>query len=187
MGIPIREHTIEQMQSRLDSMNTALNKINYLESALGTTGFSFEIKRFIWDKLTELYTERKMFERAARSMANKAGVEVSSKEKIDSYVTAAELYSKAGKVEDADSMFMKAIKDVTPENKAKVVLARKNIYLTLAQELENKGRKASTIKFYEKLIKMNLEEFEKNEIKTKLINIYKALGMFRESKLLEGI
>ena len=48
MGIPIREHTLEAIEDRLNSMNTVLNKINYLESALNVTGFSFELKRFLW-------------------------------------------------------------------------------------------------------------------------------------------
>ena len=43
-------------------------------------------------------------------------------------------------------------------------LSRKNIYLLSAKELEDKGKKASAVKFYEKLIKMDLEEIEKNEI-----------------------
>jgi tetratricopeptide (TPR) repeat protein len=187
MGIPVREHTIEQIEARLNSMNTALNKINYLESAVNATGFGLDIKKFLWQKLSDLYSERKMYERAARAMANKAGLEVSTRDKIDSYITSAELYSIAGKVEDADNMFLRAIRDVAPIDKAKVVLARKNIYLKMAEELEGKGRKASAVKFYEKLLKMSLEGFEKNKIKEKLIETYKSLGMFREMKLLEGL
>jgi hypothetical protein len=34
---------------------------------------------------------------------------------------------------------------------------------------------------------MNLEDFEKKAIIDKLIGTYKALGMFREAKLLEGM
>jgi len=59
--------------------------------------------------------------------------------------------------------------------------------LVSAQELESKGKKASAVKFYEKLIKMKIEEVEKVEIKMKLISTYNALGMFREAKLLEGV
>ena len=186
MGIPVREHTIEQVEARLGSMNTALNKINYLESVSVVSGLDLETKRFVWKSLSDLYVERKMFERAAKSMASKAGVEVTSKDRIDSYITAAELYAKAGKVDDADNMFVRAIRDINPQDKVRVVLARKNIYLASAKDLESKGRKASAVKFYEKLLKMNLEDFEKKEIKFKLVNTYKALGMFREARMLEG-
>ena len=108
------------------------------------------------------------------------------KEKIDSYITAAELFSRVGKVDDAEDMFVRAGRDANSEQKMKVKLARKNVYLISAHELERKGKRASAAKFYERLIKMNLEDVEKVEIKEKLLSTYKALGMFREAKLLEG-
>jgi len=187
MTIQIREQTIEEIESKLLEMKTALNKIMYLESALGVSGFSFEIKRILWKKLSDLYEERKMFERAAKAMSNKAGIEISFRDKIDSYIIAAELYSRAGKIEDADEMFIRALRDSDMSQKMKVKLARKNIYLISAKELENKGKKASAVKFYEKLIKMNLEDVEKMMIKKKLLDTYKLLGLFREMRLLEGI
>lgn len=184
MAMPVREHTVEQIRDRLRSMNTVLNKISYLESALNVAGFSFELKRFLWGELANLYSERKMFERAARAMANKAGAEVTLRSKTDSYLVAAEFYSKALKVDLADDMFARAVRDADLSNKTRIKLARKNIYLTMARDLESKGRKASAVKFYEKLVKMNLEDFEKREIKEKLLMMYKALGMFREAKIL---
>ena len=187
MAIQVRERTIEEIEAKLVGMNTDLNKIGYLESALNVSGFDFEIKRFLWGKISGLYEERKMFERAARAMANKAGVEISLRDKVDSYLTAAELYARIGKVDDADEMFVRAMRDAGAEQKTRVRLARKNIYLVFAQELEAKGKKASAVKFYEKLIKMNLEDVERAEIKAKLLERYKALGMFREAKLLEGL
>ncbi len=187
MVIQVREKTIEEIEDKLAEMNTALNKIIYLESALNISGFDFEIKRTLWKKLSSLYEERKMFERAAKAMSNKAGMEISFREKIDSYVNAAELYSRVGKVDDADEMFIRASRNANVEQKMKVKLARKNIYLISAKELESKGKRASAVKFYEKLIKMNLEDIEKNEIKDKLLSTYKALGLFREMKLLEGL
>jgi len=187
MSIQVRESSIEEFEEKLTEMNTALNKISYLESALRVSGLNFEIKRFIWGELSKLYEERKMFERAARAMANKAGVETMSKDKVNSYVTAAELFAKIGKVDDADDMFVRASRDGTEEQKNRVRLARKNIYLSSAKELEGKGKKASAVKFYEKMIKMRLDDDEKAEIKMKLDSTYKALGMFREAKLLEGV
>jgi len=178
---------MEEIQEKLTEMNTDLNKISYLESALKATSFSYEIKRFLWGKLSELYGDRGMFDRAAKAMANKAGVEIMFKDKIDSYITAAELYSKAGKVDEADDMFLRASRDGNEEQKRSVRLARKNVYLVSAHELEREEKKAHAAKFYEKLIKMNLEDIEKLEIKHKLLDTYNALGKFREAKLLEGI
>jgi tetratricopeptide (TPR) repeat protein len=187
MGINVREKSIEEISRKLSAISTGLNKIVYLESALRETGFTFEIKRFLWGELAKLYSEKKMYEKAAKAMSNKAGIEITFRDKIDSYIGAAEYFSKAGRVDDAEEMFIRATREASTEQKIKIELAKKNIYLVCAKELESKGKKASAIKFYEKLIKTNIEEIEKNQIKNKLISTYKALGFFREAKLLEGI
>ncbi|MFH1452052.1 MAG: hypothetical protein ABIF88_02670 [archaeon] len=187
MAVQVREKTIEEIQAKLGTMDTELNKIVYLESALRESGFSYEIKRFLYDNLSKLFESRKMYERAGKAMANKASMDISFKDRVENYLTAAELYSKAGKVDDAEDMFTRANRDVGSEMKTKIRLARKNIYLICARDLEAKGKRAGAAKFYEKLVKMNLEEFEKREIKEKLLTTYKALGLFREARLLEGL
>lgn len=185
MAIQVREKTIEEMEGKLGSMNTALNKIVYLESALKVgVAASFDVKRFIWGELAKLYEERGMFERAARALASLASMEPMFRERMDSYVMAAEMFCRVGKIEDADSMFVLAARDASDADKGKVKLARKNVYLSFAVELERKGKRASAVKFYEKLVKMRLDVSEKEEILEKLKNSYKALGMFREARLL---
>ena len=186
MTIRVIEKTIEEIEARLSTIDTILNKIVYLESAL-KSNFGIESKRFIWKKISELYEERKMFEKAAKAMMGKAGFDITYSDKIDSYLRAGELYSNAGKVEDADQMFIRASRDANDQQKEKVRLTKKNIYLASAKDLESKGRNASSCKFYEKLIKMNLDSTEKEQIKQKLISIYKSLGKFKEIKFLEGI
>jgi hypothetical protein len=89
-------------------------------------------------------------------------------------------------VDDADEMFLRAMKDASREQKQAIKLARKNIYAEFAKDLENKGRKASSVKFYEKIISMKLDDDERYDFVQKLISIYKSLGMFREAKMLEG-
>lgn len=187
MAIRIRERSIGEIKEKLAGMQTELNKIIYLESALRETGFTFEMKRFIWKELGELYAERKMFEKAAKAFSNKAGVEITIKDKVESYVSSAEFFSRASKVDDADEMFFRAIREANSEQKIGINLAKKNIYLICAKELEKKGKRATAMRFYEKLIKGDLDEIEKKEIKEKLLSTYKALGHFREAKLLEGI
>ena len=184
MAVQVREKTIEEMRVKLGSINTALNKIIYLESALKAVGGSFEIKRFVWGELAGLYEERKMFERAARALGNLASMEPMFRETMDSYVMAAEMFCRIGKISDADEMFVRATRDVAGDGKGKVMLARKNVYFGFARELEKKGKRASAVKFYEKLIKMRLEDVERDEILEKLRMSYRALGMFREARLL---
>jgi tetratricopeptide (TPR) repeat protein len=175
------------LEKKISEMVTSLNKITYLESAVREVGFNYEIKRFLWKLLGKYYSESGMYEKAARAISQKASAEVSFKDRIESYLEAGELYAKIGKVGDADEMFVRAIRDAPEEKKSSIKLARKNIYLVSAKALENKGKKASAIKFYEKLIKMNLDGVERDEIKKKLLATYNSLGLFREAKLLSGL
>lgn len=185
MTIQVREKTIEGMEAKLLEMNTAFNKIVYLESALkAVTVASFDVKRFIWGELARLYGERKMFERAARSLGNLASMEPMFKDRMDSYVMSAEMFCRIGKIVDAEEMFSRVARDAGRMDKEKVMLARKNIYFGFARELESKGKRASAVKFYEQLVKMRLEAVEKEEVVEKLKVSYKALGMFREARLL---
>ncbi len=186
MVIHVKEKTVEEIEAKLSQMNTDLNKIAYLESVL-KSDFTFEIKRFILEKLAELYEERAMFGKSAKAMSLKAGIEISFREKIESYMKAGELYAKSGKIEDAEKMFISALRDSNIEQKQKIKLARKNIYLVSAHALEKKGKRVNALKFYERLIKMKLDDLEKKEIKEKLISTYKSLGKFRDVRLLEGI
>jgi tetratricopeptide (TPR) repeat protein len=187
MTITVREKTIEEIESKLSQMNTDLNKLSYLESALREQSFNYETKRFLWGQTSDLYKERKMYEKAAKAMANKASTEITIKDRIESFLSAAELHAKCGKIEESENMFIKAAREANVEQIEKIKLAKKNIYIVFAKELEKNNKKASAVKFYEKLIKMRIDPIEKTLIKEKLLTTYKSLGMFREAKLLEGI
>jgi len=182
----IKERTIEEIKAKLENMNTELNKLSYLEIALREAGLSYEIKRFLLEEAASLYEIRKMHEKAAKAMATKASIDVTTKDKIEAYLKAAEMYSKAGKIDFAEEIFLRASREANNEQRAKIGLAKKNIYSRFAKELETQGKKASALKFYEKLIKMEIDPLEKQIIKKRLTEIYKGLGMFREAKFLEG-
>lgn len=187
MVISIKENTLGEIETKLKEMHTDLNKLLYLESALKEPSFSFELKRHLWGLTGELYEERKMYEKAAKAMANKAITEITLKERTESYLKSAELYTRCGKVEEAENIFIRASREANEEYLNKIRLAKKNIYLVFAKELEANNKKASAVKFYEKLIKMRIDPLEKKLIKEKLFSTYKALGMFREAKILEGL
>ncbi len=178
--------SIEEINFSLSGMKTELNKIAYLESVL-RSGLGPEEKRFVLDKLGDLYSDRGMYEKAAKTMYVKAGGDVLIRDKIESYLKAGELYARAGKIEDAEDMFLRAIREANSEQKAKIKLARKNIFIVSAKELELKGKKVGAAKYYEKLLELELNELEKKDIKEKLISVYKSLGKFRDIDLLEGI
>ena len=185
--VQIKEKTIEEIEEKLEEMKTPLNKIAYLESAL-KENFTFKLKREILSKIAELYEFNKMLEKAAKAISNKAGIEVSFRDKIESYLKAAELYARLGKINDAELMFTRAARVAQEQREnSKVELAKKNIFLTNAKSLERQGKKGAAAGFYEALIKMRLDDMEKQEVKERLIDIYKSLGKFREAKRYMGM
>jgi len=186
MAVNVREKTIEGIEAKLGVINTDLTKIAYLESAL-KCDFGLEEKRYLWSKLAELYGLRKMFEKAGKAMGSKASVDITIREKIESYLRAGEFFAKASKMEDSEYMFMRAFREANSLQKERIKLAMKNIFLISARELEKSGKKASSAKFYERIIKMNLDDIERKEVKEKLKTIYTSIGKFREAKLLEGL
>lgn len=186
MAIQVRERTIEEIEKKLASMATSFNKILYLESALKCSTSNFEIKRFLWGELALLYNKRKMFERAAKALENLASMEPIFRDRMDSYLMSAEMLCRVGKISDADDMFRRAMRDAGELDKKKILLARKNIYFKFATELEDSGKRAKAVKFYEKLNKIKLEKIEKEKVVEKLKISYRSLGMFREERLLSS-
>ncbi|MEI6058657.1 MAG: hypothetical protein WCP89_02700 [archaeon] len=187
MTVQVREKTVGEIKEKLRGMLTPLNKISYLESALGYKVFTYEIKRFLWGTLAELYEEQKLWDKAAKAYENGAGIDITFKDKIESYLKAAELYAKVGRIDEAEQMFVRAMREASDVQRANVKLARKNIYMLAAQDLDKKGKRGSAMRFYEHLIKMNLDELEKRQVKGKLLEIYKSLGKFNDAKLIEGM
>lgn len=187
MIYPLKENNIEEIKTKLSKMNTDLNKLSYLELATKEQRYSYEIKRFLWEETSKLYEQRKMFEKAGKAMSNKAAMEITIKDKIESFLKAAELYVRAGNVENADDIFIKASREANTEQKAKIELAKKNIYFRFGDELEKTGKKASALKFYEKLIKMHIDPIERKIVKEKLVQTYKSLGKFQDARIAEGL
>lgn len=166
-------------------MQTSLNKLTYLESALKETGFGFEIKRYLWGELAKLYYSQKLYEKAARAQANRASMEITVKDRVESYLLAAEYFAKLGKIETCEDVFIRAGRDAKGYEE-KIKVARRNLFLNCAKEMEDTGKRAGAVKFYERLLKMDLDVVEKATIKDKLVKAYNALGMFREARMLDG-
>ncbi len=181
----VRDSAVDKIKEKLSTMNTALNKISYLEIVLKEKNFSLEAKRFILSELSDLYCDLKMYSKAAKAMHNKANIEITKKDKINSYLEAAEMYARLGDVDNSEQMFLIATREATEDQKVGIFLAKKNIYTQFANQLEKLGKRVAAIKFYEHLLKMDIDPVEKTKIKTKLKKYYTALGMFREAKLID--
>ncbi len=182
----VREKTKEEITAKLSTMKTPLTRMDYLESIM-KSDFPYDVQRLIFDELAKAYEERIMYDKAARVFSMKGGIEVTQNKKVEAYLRAAELFAKAWKIEEIEAMYVRALREAeTNEKKREIKLAIKNIFLVNASELEKKQKRSGALKFYEKLMKIDLDESEKSQVKEKLIAIYKSLGKFREVAMLQG-
>lgn len=180
--VQVLETSLEQLKEKLKSMRTNFNKSAYLESAF-KKDLSLEIKRFILENLSAIYTQDRMYAKAAKALSNKARFDTTFKEKIDSYIRSAELFCKTGSIEDAEEMFSRAAREANEVERLDIIKKRKEIYFSSLQGLEKQGKRASTLKFYERLIKMKLTPEEKEGVKEKLVKTYKILGRFKDAEI----
>ncbi|MBP7708100.1 hypothetical protein KA107_00305 [Candidatus Pacearchaeota archaeon] len=178
MVIQVKERTLQDVKTKFDSLSTDLIKMEYLESVVKVMDIVMEIKKFCFSTLAGLYEKRLMFDKAAKAMFLKAGYDVTYREKVDSLILAGEYNARAGNIISADDMFLRAVREGNTEQRSKVELARKNIYLSVANELEKKGRMNYAAKFFEHLLTLKLDELEKNLVKKKLVTYYKQMGRF---------
>ncbi len=184
--VQVLETNLEQIKERLAKMRTNFNKADYLESAF-KKDLSIEIKKFILESLTDIYEQDKMYAKSAKAMSNKARFDSTFKERIVSYLRAAEFYCMVGGIEDAEEMFSRAVREANSVEKMDIIKKRKEMYFSYAEKLEKQGKRSNSMKFYEKLIKMRLEDSEKEVVKEKLIRTYKLLGKFKDAELISKI
>jgi tetratricopeptide (TPR) repeat protein len=185
MEIRVKEKSLREVEEKLNSMTNDLSKISYMESAL-KENVTFDVKRFLYDKLAEIFSQRKMYDRAALAISNKITITTTFREKMETYVHAGELFAKAGRVVDAEHMFNKALGEANTIEKEKIKQKVREVFFKNAEHLERAGKRASAVVFYERLLGMGLDEKERNSIKEKILLIYKALGEFSKARTLEG-
>lgn len=182
----VKEHLFQDVKSKYETLSTDLTKMEYLESVLKMSDVNMDVKKFSLGMLAELYEKRMMFDKAAKAMFGKAGYDLTFREKIDTYLKAAEYYAKAGNVLGAEDMFARASREANTEQQARINLAKKNIYFTIANDLEKRGRMSNATKFYEHLLTLKIDDLEKSMIKNKLVDYYKRMGRFGEMRTVEA-
>lgn len=182
--INIKEKSLEEVQKKLSTIKTNLNKAEYLESAL-KKNISLEANRFILKILCEIYEEEKLYEKAAKIYSQKARMEATFKEKISDFLKAAEFFCKVGKIDEAEQMFLSAYREANELERREILKKRKESYYKYGEIFEKIGKKSLAVKFYEKLFNIKMEDSERIKIKEKLIEIYKKLGRLKEAKEIE--
>lgn len=185
--IQINEKNLEEIKNKLNTIRSDLNKIEYLESIF-KKDFSIDIKRFALTNLISLYEKNMMYEKAARVLSTKARFDTTFREKIEDYIESAKFFCKVGKIDDAEEMFSRASREANEQQRKELFFKKKQMYLEFAEYLEKTGKRSSSLRFYEILIKIPyLTEEEKTKIKEKLSKTYKLLGRFREAETISKL
>jgi tetratricopeptide (TPR) repeat protein len=146
-----------------------------------------QIKRFVYNKLAEIYYRKNMFADSGRMFENLAESSITFSDKIKYYTKASESYIELGNFENSDSVMKKAFSNANFQEKKDIYYSIKNFYFKTAEKYEKKNKINSATIIYEKLINMELTLKEKREIKEKLMNFYSRLGRFRDYGLLKGL
>ncbi|MBS3085631.1 hypothetical protein J4225_03015 [Candidatus Pacearchaeota archaeon] len=147
---------------------------------------AFDMKKFAYQKLAEIYERRYMFGEAAKTYGFIADLALTFTEKIKFNSKQVELYVKAGMFERADECMQTTLSNANASQKAEVMFAIKEFYKKQALVYEKEKRRAHAAKVYEKLASMNLSETEKEEVRNKLLHLYEELGKIKEYMMLKG-
>ena len=137
-------------------------------------------KKFVYEKLAEIYEKKGMFTSAAKMHNFIALCTIAFSEKIRHYVKEAELYIKAGAFIDADEAVKRALSEANIMEKENIHKSIKEFYKKQGEAYERDMRKAQAIKLYEKFLQMNLDSVERDEIKKKLMILYEKVGKLNE-------
>jgi tetratricopeptide (TPR) repeat protein len=145
-----------------------------------------KIKKFVYSRLAEIYNNKKMFGDSAKMFENLAVISISFSEKTKYFVKAVEYYIKDGFFEKADYAMNKAIAEANEFERGNIYYSVKEFYKKQAERYEDADKRNQATKIYEKLLGMKITEYEKKQIKKKLLNLYEKLGKFKEHGILKG-
>jgi tetratricopeptide (TPR) repeat protein len=136
-----------------------------------------DIKKFLYAFLIEIYNKRKMFAEAAEVCGRLAEIMLNSDEKIVCLRKETEFFIKAGFFDKADIVFRRIMGEVRANDRPKINLEIREFYKTQAENYEKEKRRSLAVKTYEKILTLDISDFEKSEVNKKLTELYKELGM----------
>jgi len=154
-------------------------KIDHLKRFLRQTP-PIEIKKFVLLKLAEIYGNKSMFIDSAITFETLSSVSVTFSDKIKCHVKEAEMYIKAGIFESVDYAMKKAFSHANASQKYEIYLNIKNSYKKQAESYEKEKKRNHAARIYENLLEMKISDSEKEEIREKLLKLYRELGKSRK-------
>jgi len=154
-------------------------QISYLEQFLAMNP-PHERRKFAYQKLAEIYDKKGMFTDAAKAYNAIALTSITFAEKINNYVKEAEFYIKAGNFHDVDNAVKKAFSEANTSQREDIKNSIREFYKKQAEAYERTNKRNHAVKIYEKMLLMNPSEETREEIKSRLLNLYERTGRLRD-------
>ncbi|MDP2673142.1 MAG: hypothetical protein Q8O84_04995 [Nanoarchaeota archaeon] len=150
-------------------------------------GIPVDVKKFVNQKLGEVYEKRRMFFDSAISYEKVAELCVLQPEKIKNFLKAVNSYIKSGYFDRADESARKCLRESSSLERAEILKSLKEFYKQEAERGIKENKRSNTIKVYERMIEMaTIPIAEKTEIKEKLLKLYLTLGMMPQYNKFKG-
>ena len=160
-------------------------KIDHLTRFL-KNDLPLDLKKLVYIKLAVIYDDKAMHSEAAKMYAKLAEISIAFREKVNFNVREAEMFIKAAQYDYADNSLKKAYTNASVDEQREIKKHIVNFHKNLAAEYEKKDRRSHAIQVYERLLKMNLLDFEKEEARARLKALYEKTGRLREYFSLKG-
>ena len=174
----VKEKTRRDVEEKLKTLG-AFVKIDYLTSCLKQP-IDFDTRRFVLLTLSGIYEKRGIFLEAGKLLRHASDINPTEMGKKQELVKSAELFVKGNNFDEADTSFKKALIIAGVSEKRNLDLSRKNMYKKYADECLTRDKRRQAVEAYERLLSIDLDAGEKEDIKKKLIGLYEKLGKIRE-------
>ena len=155
-------------------------QIDHLTRFLLDKGLPIDKRKFICQKLSELYEKKSMYGEAAKMCNNVSMASTTFVEKMRVHVKEAELYIKAGMFREVDEAVKKAASEANTAQRNEIHAAVKEFYKRQADVYEKSRKIGNAVKLYEKLLEMNISDSERQQVKQRLMPLYEKLGKVKE-------
>lgn len=154
-------------------------KMDYLSSCLKKQ-LDFDTKKFVLNKLALIYEQRGMFTEAAKMMKASADINTTFDGKLNDFVKSTELFVKGGNFDEAEVSYAKALGCANTMQKEIIKGKRKDFYRAQAKEYLKKDKRKHAMDAYEKILMLDLNPQEKQEVQAALLPLYEKLGKVTE-------
>ncbi len=175
---PITERTRIEIDAKIKGMGEYV-KMSYLQRA-AKSQLDFDTRRFVLLELTRTYEQKSMFLDAAKTMRAAAEITTTFREKIGQFMKAVEYNIRGNSFAEAERIFAQAIALGNDREKWEMKQLYKQFHFAQAQVYLKNDRRNNAKDIYQKMLSLDLNPDEKNQVQNTLLDLYYKLGNVRE-------